>query len=84
MESNTNQITITIAGMTPEELAKDFLTAVAVGNLDMLHAVHALIERVYLTATHDVASAWLLAGSRDKFEKQWNAAKARRAAERVN
>ncbi len=54
-----NQAGITVQGLTPAELAKDFLTAVEAGKMDMQFAVQVLIERTYVAAVEEVKNNWM-------------------------
>lgn len=84
MESNQAFEQMKIDGMTPAEWAKDFTTALEAGKLQMLPGLEALVERIYLTATHELATSWLNAGSREAFRAQYEAAKAERKTSRAS
>lgn len=45
-----------IAGMTPEEWAKDVLTAIRVGRLDAAATLTALVERIHVETTLEVTA----------------------------
>ena len=73
-----------VGGMTPREWARDVLTAQQASGTPMEDMLTALVERIHLTSMHEFAQGWLLAGSREAFQKQWAAAQDKRSAGRVN
>jgi hypothetical protein len=76
MEGNTNEMRI--EGLTPEELAKDFMSAVVAGNINVGFAVKVLIERVYVSAVQQTAADWFDLEAKAKLKAQFDEEKKRR------
>lgn len=78
--SQTDKQTMTVAGSTLEELARDFYTAVDAGKMPRERALTLLLEIVYANAVHNTAVQWFDIQAQARLREQVAEQKARMTA----